>query len=125
VAKFLGTANIINGSVITHDGTLVFRSDMGHDIPLNQGLSSGRSIVFRPQNIDITAHGGLGDSTCAKLSGAIEHTEFLGSIIRYGVDVNGDMVLVDHAHKMGEKVFDIGEQVDLFIDRDNILVLAA
>lgn len=125
VAKFLGTANIIKGSVITNESSLVFRTDRGMDIALNQGYTHGRSIVFRPQNVDVCAAGtGTGDEH-AKLNGKIEHMEFLGSIIRYGVDVNGDTVLVDHAHKMGESIFQVGDSVDLLVDRESILVLAA
>jgi len=125
VAKFLGTANIIKGSVITDESSLVFRTDRGMDIPLNQGYSHGRSIVFRPQNVDVCAAGtGVGEAH-SKLNGKVEHMEFLGSIIRYGVDVNGDIVLVDHAHKRGESIFQVGDSVDLLIDRESILVLAA
>lgn len=125
VAKFLGTANIIKGAVITDESSLVFRTDRGMDIPLNQGYSHGRSIVFRPQNVDVCAAGMGASEAHSKLNGNIEHVEFLGSIIRYGVDVNGDTVLVDHAHKRGEDIFRVGDSVDLLIDRDSILVLAA
>lgn len=125
VAKFLGTANIIKGSVITDESSLVFRTDRGMDIPLNQGYSHGRSIVFRPQNVDVCAAGEGGSDAHSKLNGNVEHVEFLGSIIRYGVDVNGDVVLVDHAHKRGEDIFQVGDSVDLLIDRESLLVLAA
>lgn len=125
VAKFLGTANVIDGTVLKEADTLVFRTDKGMDIPLNQGTSSGRSIVFRPQNVDVCAKGQGATVAHAKITGKVDHTEFLGSIIRYGVDVNGDMVLVDHAHKLGEVVFGVGENVDLLIDRDSLLVLPA
>ncbi len=123
VANFLGTANIIRGAVITEESALVFRTDRGMDIPLNQGYSHGRSIVFRPQNVDVCAAGtGVGEAH-SKLNGKVSQMEFLGSIIRYGVDVNGDMVLVDHAHKKGEGVFQVGDSVDLLIDRESLLVL--
>ncbi len=125
VAKFLGTANIIKGAVITEGSALVFRTDRGMDIPLNQGYTNGRSIVFRPQNVDVCATGTGASEAHAKLNGKVDHMEFLGSIIRYGVDVNGDVVLVDHAHKLGEAVFSVGDSVDLLVDRDSILVLAA
>jgi len=125
VAKFLGTANIIKGSVITNESSLVFRTDRGMDIPLNKGYTHGRSIVFRPQNVDVCAAGTGAGEAHAKLNGQVDHMEFLGSIIRYGVDVNGDTVLVDHAHKMGESIFKVGDSVDLLIDRESILVLAA
>lgn len=125
VAKFLGTANIIKGTVIPNDGAPVFRTDRGMDIPLSRTHSNGSSIVFRPQNVDVCAAGAGGGEAHAKLLGKVVQVEFLGAIIRYGVDVNGDMVLVDHAHKKGESIFQAGDSVDLLIDRESILVLVA
>ncbi|MBL4614578.1 MAG: ABC transporter ATP-binding protein [Magnetovibrio sp.] len=126
VAKFLGTANIIKGSIIqSADGSHTFHTDKGLDIPLLRGREFGRSIVFRPQNVEVCAVGSDMASCHAKLTGRVQHTEFLGSIIRYGVDVNSDLVLVDHAHKLGEAVFGIGDNVDLHIDQESILILAA
>ena len=125
VARFLGTANIIQGAVVnTGNGTAVFRTDKGVEIPLRPDAGEGKAIVFRPQNVDVCALGSVTDAT-AKLTGSIRHTEFLGSIIRYGVDINGDIVLVDHAHRQGETVFKVGEAVDLRIDRESLLLLAA
>ncbi|CCQ74505.1 ABC transporter ATP-binding protein [Magnetospira sp. QH-2] len=125
VAKFLGTANIIKGSVNQEGEALIFKTDKGMSIPLNQGTGKGRSIVFRPQNVDVQAEGSEVNDTYARIAGTVHHMEFLGSIIRYGVDVNDDMILIDHPHKLGEEVFGIGDNVDLLIDRESILVLSA
>ena len=125
VAKFLGTANIIQGAVVSAgSGAAVFRTGKGVEIPLRPDAGDGAVIVFRPQNVDVCAPGSVTDAT-ARLTGSIRHTEFLGSIIRYGVDINGDIVLVDHAHRQGETVFKVGEPVDLRIDRESLLLLAA
>ena len=123
VAKFLGTANIIKGAVVADGNSLKFRTDKGMNIPLNQGCSNGQSIVFRPQNVNVCAAGAGASEAHSKLNGKVDHMEFLGSIIRYGVNVNGDVVLVDHAHKMGESIFQVGDSVDLLIDRESILVM--
>ena len=125
VAKFLGTANVITGAVLTEGDGVIFRTDKGMDIPLSQANASGRSIVFRPQNVDICTSVSRVTDAHAKISGLVDHMEFLGSIIRYSVNVNGDIVLVDHAHKLGEDVYGMGDHVDLLVDRDSILVLAA
>ncbi|MGE0557384.1 MAG: ABC transporter ATP-binding protein [Burkholderiales bacterium] len=125
VAKFLGTANIIKGAVITNEGAPVFRTDKGMDIPLGQSHSQGGSIIFRPQNVEVYAVGAGNGGGRFKLLGKVAQMEFLGSIIRYGVDVNGDMVLIDHAHKKGEGIFRVGDSVDLLIDRESMQVLAA
>ncbi len=123
VAKFLGATNIIQGRVLQGSGgQRMFRTDSGAEIALPDDTAEGRHIVFRPQNIDIrSAVAGEGGGT--GLSGVVNHTEFLGSIIRYGVDLNGDDLLVDHTHRFGEAVFKTGDRVELSIEPDGILLL--
>jgi len=125
VAKFLGTANVLEGVISETDGGAVFRSQGGVDIPLSGDERGDRSIVFRPQNVEITAGGTGVDAVSAQLSGIVEHIEFLGSIIRYGVNVGGQTVLVDETHQQGAVPFAVGTNVDLLVARDQILVLAA
>jgi iron(III) transport system ATP-binding protein len=120
VARFLGTANIISGMFGSKGDLAVFRTNGGAEIPLNASEQGARSIVFRPQNVELVAGGGG-----AHLSGIIGHVEFLGSIIRYGIEVGGDMILVEQSHKQGEPVHSVGSPIGLLIDRKRILVLAA
>ncbi|HXK57093.1 MAG TPA: TOBE domain-containing protein, partial [Gammaproteobacteria bacterium] len=101
----------------------MFRTDSGTVIPLVDDTAVGGKIVFRPQNVEIrSAVAGAGVEGTG-LSGVVHHTEFLGSIIRYGVDVNGDDVLVDHTHRYGESVFRTGDRVELTIAPEGILLL--
>ncbi|WNJ99345.1 ABC transporter ATP-binding protein [Thalassospiraceae bacterium LMO-JJ14] len=125
VAKFLGTANIINGTIHVSNGGKVFHTSSGATIPLGDDAGDGQSVVFRPQNVDIVEPGHKPSGECASISGTVEYTEFLGSTVRYGVDVAGDMIMVDHPHRSNERVFTGGDKVDLMIDRKSILVLAA
>jgi len=121
VARFLGTANIIGGTVSTDGGGAVFRTAGGAAIPLARSDLRGRAAVFRPQNVTLRPKG-QGDD--ASLSGRVDHLEFLGSIIRYGVVVEGTTILVDHPHRKGEELMHPGDAVDLLVDRDSVLVLA-
>jgi hypothetical protein len=52
----------------------------------------------------------------------VRHTEFLGSIIRYAVDVSGHTVLVDETHQQGTEPFAQNAAVDLLVDPDQIMV---
>ncbi|MCB1752850.1 MAG: ABC transporter ATP-binding protein [Gammaproteobacteria bacterium] len=124
VAKFLGATNIIQGTVMRDSADQrMFRTDSGTVIPLVDDTAVGGKIVFRPQNVEIrSAVAGAGVEGTG-LSGVVHHTEFLGSIIRYGVDVNGDDVLVDHTHRYGESVFRTGDRVELTIAPEGILLL--
>jgi iron(III) transport system ATP-binding protein len=125
VAKFLGTANVLEGVISQTDDGAMFRSQGGVDIPLNGDERGDRSIVFRPQNVKITTGGAGVDAASAHLSGIVEHIEFLGSIIRYGVNVGGQTVLVDDTHQQGALPLAAGTNVELLVARDQIMVLAA
>ena len=46
--------------------------------------------------------------------GVVRHQEFLGGIIRYGVEVDGQMILVDDSHQRGQPALGIGEAVWAF-----------
>jgi iron(III) transport system ATP-binding protein len=125
VARFLGATNVLEGAMLpAAGGGRVFRTGKGVDVPLQPGAADGRYIIFRPQNVDVRGAGGE-SAGGPVIGGVIHHTEFLGSIIRYGVEVAGDSVLVDHAHRLGEQVFRAGDRVELAIDSDGILVLDA
>ena len=122
VARFLGTANILGGAVARDGGATVFRTAGGAVIPLAQPEAAGKAALFRPQNVAIGRRGQGGDGP--RLAGRVDHTEFLGSIIRYGVEVEGAVILVDHPHRKGEELFHPGDAVDLIVDPEGVQVLA-
>ncbi|VAW18736.1 Molybdenum transport ATP-binding protein ModC (TC 3.A.1.8.1) [hydrothermal vent metagenome] len=125
VAKFLGTANVIDGVIEERGGELSFRSNSGIELGLDVKERGAGSIVFRPQNVSIVSTGTPATDTQSRLSGDVRHMEFLGSIIRYAVDVDTDMVLIDHPHTQGEATFNTGVRVDLLVERNHIQVVSA
>jgi iron(III) transport system ATP-binding protein len=125
VAHFLGTANILDGVIADSVDGGVFRSKGGVEVALDSNERGDRSIVFRPQNVTIAAKGSAAANGHALLTGTVQHTEFLGSIIRYAVDVGGDIVQVDDTHRQGAEVFDMDSTVDLAVVREQIMVIAA
>jgi len=58
-----------------------------------------------------------------RLTGTVRHVEFLGSIIRYGVTIGADTVLVDDRHQQGAPVFAPDSQVSLLLPKDQLMVL--
>ena len=91
VANFLGTANVLKGVISESGGEAVFRSEGNIEFALDSGERGRRLILFRPQNVNIVVEGATVDETRARLTGVIRHTEFLGSILRYAVDVFRDI----------------------------------
>jgi iron(III) transport system ATP-binding protein len=122
VANFLGTANLLNGRVVTVDGKPVFKSSGGIDISLpgNGKLPQENCIaMFRPQDIAIQPSG----SDNATFTGSVRHREFLGNLIRYAVTVGDHVILVDDTHSAGRKRFEVGDNVALTLNLNQVRIL--
>jgi iron(III) transport system ATP-binding protein len=126
VANFLGTANLLDGRVVTAEGKTVFRSDGGTIIPLlgNESQSGdSRIAMFRPQDMTIRSPGGDVTNNDVALAGDVQHREFLGNLIRYAVTVGDHVIAVDDSHSAGRKTFEVGEPVELNLDVNQVRVL--
>ncbi len=124
VANFLGVANVVSGKATDEDGDIVFRSDDGSiSVPVAESNDGHSSIVFRPQNLTIQSVDAGVPTGSTKLSGTVEHKEFLGSVVRYRVAVGGNFVLVDAPHHHGEAALSVGAQVSLSLSNDQIIEL--
>lgn len=105
VAGFLGTANILTGSV--KNGR--FSTAGGQQLPVSELVVNASRIVLRPQNISLTIADG-------DIPGKVAHREFLGSQIRYLVETPDGQIIVDTLHSTGAPPHDIGAPVFLTID---------
>jgi iron(III) transport system ATP-binding protein len=124
VANFLGVANVIPGTIAVEKGRPVFRStDTAVMVP-GVGTAPGAThIVFRPQNVTIHLPETHPSSDTTRLSGRICHREFLGSVVRYQVDVGDHSLVVDAAHQQGKTAFSVGTAVILCIRNDQVITL--
>jgi iron(III) transport system ATP-binding protein len=123
VATFLGTANVLRGVVEDAGGGAQFNALDGARIPVDSPGRGPRSLMFRPQNVVIAAADKSADSDSVRIAGTVRHMEFLGSIIRYGVAIGADTVLVDHRHQQGAPVYAMDSQVSLLLPKDQLMVL--
>jgi hypothetical protein len=57
------------------------------------------------------------------MRGTVSGREFLGSTIRYMVNIRGDRVFADVKHQQGRVLLGIGTDIDLHIQRDLIMVV--
>ena len=125
VANFLGVANVIEGDVAESDGETLFSSADGNIVvPLSTTATGSSNLIFRPQNLTIRPEGGEMTPGTVKLHGSVEHTEFLGGIIRYRVAVGDHSLLVDEGHQRGGSAMSPGTPVSLFLDHEQIITLA-
>ena len=123
VAEFLGATNILCGEIREEKDKMWFHSDSGIHFPLTFDAGK-KSIVFRPQNVDILpADQPPANDDHIALDGKVSEMEFLGSIIRYGVKVGQDILLVDKTHIQGIQPVEVGQAVRLLIDKARIQIL--
>ena len=120
VGRFLGEANLIEGTIAPQFGAstrLVLPS--GHELRAPSGARCGggaRGMLFiRPERIEITpganAAGGPRDNA---LAGRIRRCAFLGNILRYAVDIDGTAaVTVDLQNAVGVAPLPVGAPVVL------------
>lgn len=125
VASFLGTANILDGSIRQQDGQARFISDKGLVIYLDGKDEGSASLVFRPQNARIAHAGSAHGSSARQLPGTVEEQEFLGSSVRYKVNIQGHQLLIDATHRRGRPDITPGAEVEVSIDADSAVLIRA
>jgi iron(III) transport system ATP-binding protein len=106
VAGFVGTANLINGSVVDQTGQKMFVG-AGLSVPLlQQDLAAMREaqLFFRPHSVRL----GISPSNDANvlwIAGVVLSTEFTGEFTRYRIDIGQAKILVDQVHLSGQQIF--------------------
>ena len=132
VAGFLGTANLIDGRIERGSTDAVFVADGDIAIPVADAEvapGAGRTILFRPQNLIVTGADQpappAGGISRIRLSGTVEHKEFLGGHVRYSIRVGSHAIAVDAAHVPGQQDRDVGEAVTLHLAPEQVRVLPA
>jgi iron(III) transport system ATP-binding protein len=122
VAGFLGTANILNGTVSGSGAERSFEVAPGLRLPIGADASipAGARLVFRPQDATLAR-----ERDPAALPGRIVHREFLGSAMRYGVEIAGTEVVVDMPFRAGSTLEEVGMPVALTIPSRSALWLAS
>lgn len=118
VAKFLGTANVLQGTVKPGTDGGMFLLPSGVAIPCAADAKPGPAkLVLRPQSISFA------ESKEHGLSGTVQSTEFLGGMIRYAVEVSGQILLVDEVHNRGVGRRQAGEAVGLNVRHQEGIVI--
>jgi iron(III) transport system ATP-binding protein len=122
VAGFLGTANILAGTVSGAGPDRSFEIAPNLRLPVgpDAAVPAGARLVFRPQDAVLTR-----GPDPAALPGRIVHREFLGAAVRYGVEIAGTEVVVDMPFRAGSTLEEVGTPVAVAIPSRSALWLAA
>ncbi len=120
VAQFLGSANVIHGTLSKQENSTLFDDGKGLQISLQANdIEGSKSIVLRPQNLLLCEAG----SNSADLQGQVKIREFLGNIVRYEIQVGQQLLIVDEVYGFGKVPAETGSTVGLSINNDNIIIM--
>lgn len=119
VASFLGTANIIEGTI--KDAHFIAENDF--KIPVETDLTGKVHFVVRPQSVTISETEVADNSQSHILKGNVEYSEFLGETVRYSVQCQGYSILADESHRRGNKILANGQDVWVIITKDQVLLV--
>lgn len=119
VGRFLGEANLIEGTLTPQLGDIVrLRLPSGQELraPCNNSCGAGRGMLFiRPERVEIgPGMAATGDPSANALAGKVRRCSFLGNILRYAVDLDGaSPVTVDLKNAVGVAPLPVGAPVVL------------
>jgi spermidine/putrescine transport system ATP-binding protein len=126
VADFIGTTNLLTGSVESIDaGTALIRLDGGDACRVDgTDLEAGRTVELsiRPESIVMKRSNGTTPGDVAPLRAQVEQVAYMGGSVQYQVRTNGGLSLTVLAPKAGER-HAIGSDVDIAWPPNEALVL--
>lgn len=126
VAEYMGSANLIDGEIEYAGDQPLFRTVNDIVIPLfDEAVKRSRtgSAMFRPHDLLLVGRDQAPFGDQIRLNGRVEQTEFLGDILRYCIDIAGEVVWMDLARGAGHPNLNIGDQVVVGIDPARIRIL--
>jgi len=129
VADFIGTTNLLTGSVESADGvagTAHVRLEGGDAcVVAGAGLTVGRLVELsvRPESVFIKAANGRSPDGPDPIRGTVEQVAYLGGNVQYQVRTNGGLSITALAPKTGQRL-PVGSDVDVAWPPSEALVLA-
>ena len=126
VAEYMGSANLIDGAVEYAGDQPLFRTANDIVIPLFDDVVKRPrtgSAMFRPHDLHLVRRDQAPFGDQIRLNGRVEQTEFLGDIVRYCIDIAGEVVWMDLARGSGQPNLNIGDQIVVGIDPARIRIL--
>ena len=123
VANFVGALNVIEAQVVNAASGLVSFAGTTFSLrrPLSAGLAGGMvALGLRPEAIEIGP--ALGEHVV--LEGRISQVQFMGGVIRFGLDVEGAHLSLDSFNRQYTALPQSGERVSFRFDPTQVHVLA-
>jgi iron(III) transport system ATP-binding protein len=125
IANFVGTSNVLKGEVVGQEN--------GHSIVKGHGFlikstnhveQKEVNVIVRPENIKAFKPGTISEDQLTNIiEGKVLVSTYLGSIVRYDIQVEEYQLVVDTTFVPGEAILTEGEKVQLTIDPERVLLI--
>ena len=128
VANFVGSINLLPGTLHAADGHVRFDSPVFGEIALPSRFAAPAArqveLGFRPHAVALKAPELLRDAEHVWLEGAVSDYEFLGEFVRYRLSVGQGSLIADVPHRAGQAALPAGSRVDVGIPPAELRVIA-
>jgi iron(III) transport system ATP-binding protein len=113
IASFVGTINMLQGTLEQADGAMIFRSDILGAIRFAAAAAAPgpAEIALRPHAIHLAARDAAGDARFVWVEGSVAQREFLGEFVRYTVRIGQAELTADQPHYTADPGFAPGATV--------------
>jgi len=127
IATFVGTINLLRGTLEQADGGSVFKSPGTGPIALGRmaAPAGAAEVAIRPHALRLAAPDRAGEPGRAWVSGTVVSREFLGEFVRYTVRVGDTDLVADQPHHTGEPGFAPGAAISVGINPVQVRLLRA
>jgi len=122
IADFVGTSNILPGTIENREGNLAFVK-VGNQVIKSESIheTNNVKVIIRPENINI-----LDDKSQEYdnyFEGTIELATYLGSTVRYEIVVDQHRLVADTVYESGDSILKDGTAVKLGISPERVLLI--
>lgn len=121
IADFVGSSNILKGTVVGTKGGFSTVKVSGHQLKsAYQVEHKNVDVIIRPENIYIPNNE---DEEMNLLEGKIIFATYLGSTVRYDVQVGDHQLIVDTIYQSGNEIKQSGDTLKLAIQPERVLLI--
>ena len=125
IANFVGTSNILKGTVLGEENRLTIVKGEGFVIKsANKTTKKEVDAIIRPEHVKVEAADSVIDDTKTNvIEGTVLMSTYLGSVVRYDVQVGGYQLIVDTTYSSGVSIFKEGRKVKLTVEHERVLLI--
>lgn len=125
IADFVGTSNILSGTVAGEkEGLVIVKGDGFVLRSSNKALKNELDVIIRPEHVKVEAVDSIVDDKSTNvIEGTVIMSTYLGSIVRYDVQVGAYQLIVDTTYSSGSNIFEEGRKVKLTVEHERVLLI--